>query len=78
MGFDVIKKLMVEDGQLVVNDREHYIRTRSPKSPPPHFMVYWRYGDEEDAGEVFNRRGEIKLNVDYDIFSDSNRIREVE
>mgnify|MGYP003126427630 FL=1 len=67
-GHDLIKKRMWKDGHLV-DDEAIYLRTRNAKSPKPHVMIYNKYRDIYDAGREFNAKGEVKLDVTYDIFN---------
>jgi hypothetical protein len=63
-GFDVIKKRMWKDGHMVDNDQQ-YIRTRkwTGEICPEEFAIYNSAWSVYDAGEVFNRDGEIILDV---------------
>jgi len=61
-GFDVIKKRMWKDGHMVSDDQQ-YIRSRSGLKTPEEFAIYNENYAIYDAGEEFNRSGEMYLSV---------------
>ena len=61
-GHDVIKKRMWRDGHLV-DDTQQYIRTRAGLDKPGNFAIYNDAYAVYDAGEYFNQRGVVYLDV---------------
>ena len=68
-GHDLVKKRMSKDGHMV-DDRQQYLRTRSPKSPEPHIYVLNGSWAIEGADKEFNRDGRVELMVVRDVFEE--------
>jgi hypothetical protein len=68
LGYDVIKKRMHKDGHMVDDDLQ-YIRTRSRRPDPHAFMVWWGYHAYRGPQDDFNRHGEVRLEMQFDIFT---------
>lgn len=65
---DFIKKSMAKDGHLV-DDRQQYLRTRSPTSPGLNAAIYDdRYATRNSAFD-FNERGEVTFAVVHDVWT---------
>jgi len=59
-GFDVIKKRAQQDGHLMGDEYQPYIRTRSPKQGQPHIMIYSGFYALRGANVDWNE-GEVTL-----------------
>lgn len=65
LGYDVIKKRMWKDGNMV-DDTQQWVRTRKwigPDNTPGEFAVYNNSYAIYDAGMKFNEDGEVILSV---------------
>lgn len=64
-GYDVIKKRISDDPGNLVDDRQHWIRTRkwNSKNDPKQFAIFNNSWAVQDAGEVFNKTGEYTFGV---------------
>ncbi|MDP2623818.1 MAG: hypothetical protein Q8Q29_08480 [Actinomycetota bacterium] len=60
-GHNFIVKLMWRDGHMM-DEHQRYARTRSPKSPGRHGMIWWGMHAVRDPHEDFDANGEIALN----------------
>ena len=67
-GYDVIKKRMWKDGNLV-DDMQQYVRTRkyvtSDRGDRSEFAVYSTYWAIEGINDAWNRDGRAVLGLDY-------------
>ena len=68
-GYDLIKKRMWKDGHLV-DDMQQYLRTRVKGKGKADIYIYSGFWATRGANEDFNN-GEVILNVDYDVFTNS-------
>jgi hypothetical protein len=59
-GYDVIKKRMWKDGNMV-DDTQQWIRTRSWFGKGNEFCIFNNKYAIEDAGESFNKNGKFEL-----------------
>lgn len=66
-GYSLVKKRMWKDGHLV-DDMQQYLRTSKKGAGKADIHIYSGFWNIEGANERFNR-GEVELNVDYDIFN---------
>ena len=66
LGFDLIKKRMAKDGNLV-DDLQQYLRTRNPSTRWPHIALWNDHWAINGIEEDFNR-GEAVLRIELDIF----------
>jgi len=62
-GYDVIKKRIADDPGNLVDDRQHWIRTRKWKGKDNEFAIFNNQWSIEDSGEAFNKTGEYTFNV---------------
>jgi hypothetical protein len=62
-GNDVVKRRMWKDGHMV-DEMQQYLRTRSPKSPGAHVMIWNGSWALHGANEEWNA-GQVTLEVEY-------------
>ena len=67
-GYDLIKKRMWKDDHLV-DYRQQYLRTRSPKSSGPHVYIWNGHWAIEGAEREWNAGNEVTLCVERDVFN---------
>lgn len=63
---------MWKDGHLVYSD-QHYLRTRSPKSPKPHIYIYNTRWAIAGAEEDYNDEGKTIFGVVRDVYHLENK-----
>ena len=62
-GYDVIKKRISSDPGNMVDECQHWIRTRKWKGKDGEFAIFNNQWATQDAGEVFNKTGEYTFGV---------------
>ena len=68
-GYDLIKKRIQKDGHMMGDQYQQYLRTRKPSSDPEkNIYIYNGRYQIEGAEEDFNRQGEVRLMVVFDVF----------
>lgn len=68
-GYDLIKKRAYKDGHLL-DDMQQYLRTRKPSGDPKKdIYVYSSFFAIEGADEVLNRKGQVCLTVETNVFN---------
>jgi len=73
MGYDIIKTRMSKDGHMVC-ETQPYIRSRRPRKltkDSTRFTFYLYFGNYQirNAYEDFNKKGEVILSCDWNVFS---------
>lgn len=68
-GFSLIKKRMWKDGHLV-DDIQPYLRCRNKNPKFPHLFIYSHFFALRGANEDWNKRGEVTLTWEGNIWAD--------
>jgi hypothetical protein len=66
-GCDLIKKRMAKDGHLV-DDMQHYLRTRKPTSKGPHIYITDNDWNIRDIAVDYNACQPVDLAIHFDVF----------
>jgi hypothetical protein len=67
-GCDLIKKRMAKDGHLV-DDMQHYLRTRKATSKGPHIYITDNLWNIRDIAEDYNACKPVQLEITFDVYS---------
>ena len=76
-GFDVIKKRAQNDGHMIGDIYQPYIRTRKRVRGIPHIMIYSGFYALRGANEDWNKKGKVTLIIVGDCFEQDQDTRAI-